>query len=71
MVDLSAFTTELVALPAKKIMAAASPKTISERTSYYQARLAFHFLPRLIQRFCTINWFGPPADFRRPSSWPR
>jgi hypothetical protein len=27
----------------------ASPKTISERTSYYQIRLAFHSLPQLIR----------------------
>lgn len=47
----------------------ANPKVISERTSYYQARLAFHFLPRLIRRFCTINRFGPPSAFLRDSTW--
>ncbi len=47
----------------------ASRKTISERTSYYQARLAFHFLPQLIREFRTTHRYGPPADFRRPSSW--
>ena len=26
----------------------ASPKAISEKTSYYQARLAFHFYPQFI-----------------------
>jgi len=32
----------------QKKSAKASPKAISGRTSYYQARLAFHFLPQLI-----------------------
>jgi len=35
------------ALPAKKDKDA-NPKVISGRTSYYQARLAFHFLSQLI-----------------------
>ena len=48
--DLSAFTTEPVALP-PPLLHGASPKTISERTSYYQIRLAFHSLPQLIRRF--------------------
>jgi len=51
-------------------MTVASPKAISERTSYYQVRLAFHFLSQLIRRFCTTNRFGPPSAFRRISSWP-
>ena len=48
----------------------ASPKTISERTSYYQTRLAFHSLPQVIRKCCTAYRFGPPADFNRPSSCP-
>ncbi len=48
----------------------ASPKAISGRTSYYQARLAFHFLPQLIPEYCTAHGFGPPFDFRQTSPWP-
>jgi len=59
------------ALPLEnKILAGASPKTISGRTSYYQARLAFHFLPQLIPEYCTAHGFGPPLVFRRSSPWP-
>jgi len=47
----------------------ASPKAISGRTSYYQARLAFHFLPQLIPRYCTAYGFGPPPGFLRDSPW--
>ena len=58
------------ALPLKYLKnGKASPKAISGRTSYYQARLAFHFLPQLIPEYCTAHGFGPPADFRRPSPW--
>ena len=48
----------------------ASPKAISGRTSYYQARLAFHFLPQLIPGYCTVHGFGPPFAFPRNSPWP-
>jgi len=48
----------------------ANPKVISERTSYYQVRLAFHSLPQLIRECCTTHRCGPPVAFRRPSSWP-
>ena len=47
----------------------ASPKTISGRTSYYQARLAFHSLPQLIPEYCTAHGFGPPPCFRKGSPW--
>ena len=49
----------------------ASPKAVSERTSYSQIRLAFHSLPQVIPRRCTIYGFGPPSVFRQttPSSW--
>src|SRR3990167_9964024 len=39
----------------------ASPKAISERTSYSQVRLAFHSNPQLIRWRCTTNRFGPPG----------
>jgi hypothetical protein len=48
----------------------ASPKAISGRTSYYQARLAFHFLPQLLPRYCTVNGFGPPPPLQMDSPWP-
>src|SRR3989344_1613445 len=49
----------------------ASPKAVSERTSYSQIRLAFHSLPQVIPRRCTTYGFGPPTSFRRcsPCSW--
>ena len=49
----------------------ASPKAISERTSYYQVRLAFHSFPQVIRECCTTHRFGPPSAFRRtsPCSW--
>ena len=45
----------------------ASPKTISERTSYYQIRLAFHSLPQVIRRCWTTHRFGPPSRFLETS----
>src|SRR3989344_2476645 len=48
----------------------ANPKALSEKTSYYQVRLAFHSLPQVIQRNCTTNWFGPPSRFRGTSPCP-
>ena len=49
----------------------ASPKAVSERTSYYQIRLAFHSLPQVIPKRCTTYGFGPPSRFREtsPCSW--
>jgi hypothetical protein len=47
----------------------ASPKAISGRTSYYQARLAFHFLPQLIPEYCSAHGFGPPHIFLCSSPW--
>ena len=59
------------ALPLEnKILAGDSPKTISGRTSYHQARLGFLFLPQLIPEYCTAHGFGPPLVFRRSSPWP-
>ncbi len=40
-------------------------KAISERTSYYLVRLAFHRYPQLIRALCIVQRFGPPADFHR------
>src|ERR1700729_2735315 len=48
----------------------ASPQTISGRTSYLQARLAFHPYPQVIQRFFNNDRFGPPHEFNHASAWP-
>ena len=49
----------------------ANPKAISERTSYYQVRLAFHCFPHVIRWNCTTTRFGPPLFFRKgsPCTW--
>ena len=49
----------------------ASPQTISGRTSYLQARLAFHPYPQVIQCFFNNNRFGPPHEVNHASacSW--
>src|SRR3989344_4996483 len=49
----------------------ASPKAVSERTSYSQIRLAFHSLPHVIPMRCTTYGFGPPSLFRAtsPCAW--
>ncbi len=47
----------------------ASPKAISERTSYHGIWLAFHPYPHLIQEFFNIQWFGPPCGVTRNSTW--
>ena len=49
----------------------ASPQTISGRTSYLQARLAFHPYPQVIQCFFNNNRFGPPHEVNHasPCSW--
>src|SRR3954470_1351678 len=46
----------------------ASPKAVSERTSYSQIRLAFHSLPHVIPKRCTTYGFGPPSCFRKTSA---
>ena len=48
----------------------ASPKAVSERTSYYQVRLAFHSVPQVIRWNCTTNRFGPPSGFRQDFTLP-
>ena len=47
----------------------ASPKAISERTSYLQVRLEFLRYPHLIPAFFNIRGFGPPVRFTAPSTW--
>ena len=47
----------------------ASPKAISERTSYLQVRLEFLRYPHLISAFFNIHEFGPPVRFTAPSTW--
>ena len=47
----------------------ASPKAISERTSYLQVRLEFHRYPQVIQAIFNLRGFGPPARFTAPSTW--
>ena len=47
----------------------ASPKAISERTSYLQVRLEFHRYPHLIPALFNVHGFGPPVRFTTPSTW--
>ena len=49
----------------------ASPKAISERTSYLQVRLEFLRYPHLIPALFNVRGFGPPVRFTAPStcSW--
>ena len=47
----------------------ASPKAISERTSYLQVRLEFHLYPHLILAFFNMHRFGPPVRLTTPSPW--
>ena len=53
------------------IFSEASPKAISERTSYLQVRLEFLRYPQVIQALFNVPWFGPPVSFTSPStcSW--
>jgi len=48
--ELSPYQDHPVLYPQSETLEA-SPKAISERTSYYQIRLAFHSLPQIIRRF--------------------
>jgi hypothetical protein len=48
----------------------AIPTYISGRTSYFQARLAFHLYPQLIPQICNSERFGPPRDVTLASPWP-
>ena len=49
----------------------ASPKAISERTSYHGVWLAFHPYPQLIQEVFNLHWFGPSYGITHTSPWPR
>ena len=48
----------------------ASPKAISERTSYLQVRLEFLRYPHLIPALFNVRGFGPPVGVTPPSTWP-
>jgi hypothetical protein len=45
------------------------PKDVSRRTSYYPARLEFHYEPQLIRGRFNERRFGPPQGFTPASSW--
>ena len=49
----------------------ASPKAISGRTSYLQARFEFHRYPQVIPALFNVRGFGPPRNFTFAStcSW--
>ena len=48
----------------------ASPKAISGRTSYLQARLEFHRYPQVIPALFNVRGFGPPRNFTFASTCP-
>src|SRR5574344_3033384 len=47
----------------------ASPKAISERTSYLRVRLEFLRYPHLIRYHFNGSRFGPPRSFTSASTW--
>ena len=47
----------------------ASPKAISERTSYLRVRLEFLRYPQLIRYHFNDSVFGPPWSFTSTSAW--
>ena len=51
------------------ILRKASPKAISERTSYLRVRLEFHRYPHLIRYHFNGSRFGPPWSFTSTSTW--
>ena len=51
------------------IYSEASPKAISERTSYLRVRLEFLRYPHLIRYHFNGSRFGPPWSFTSTSSW--
>src|SRR5699024_11490719 len=55
------------ALPPILLRLEASPKAISEGTSYLRVRLAFHPYPHLIPAFFNIRGLGPPVSVTCPS----
>ena len=56
------------ALPAVMLIEA-SPKAISERTSYLRVRLEFLRYPHLIRYHFNGSRFGPPWSFTSTSTW--
>ena len=48
----------------------ASPKAISGRTSYRQARLVFRPYPQVIPQLFNVDGFGPPRGFSHASPCP-
>ncbi len=57
------------ALPPGQKWLEASPKAISERTSYLQVRLEFLRYPHLIPALFNVRGFGPPVSVTSPSPW--
>ena len=55
----------------KRLNIDASPKALSERTSYLRARLEFHRYPQVIPELFNARGFGPPRNFTFAStcSW--
>ena len=51
------------------ILQNASPKAISERTSYLRARLEFHRYPHLIPALFNVRGFDPPFPVTETSIW--
>ena len=51
------------------ILCKASPKAISERTSYLRVRLEFLRYPHLIRYHFNGSRFGPPWSFTSTSTW--
>ena len=51
------------------IFSEASPKAISERTSYLRVRLEFLRYPHLIRYHFNGSRFGPPLSFTSTSTW--
>ena len=51
------------------IFSEASPKAISERTSYLRVRLEFLRYPHLIRYHFNGSRFGPPWSFTSTSTW--
>ena len=56
------------ALPSVMLVKA-SPKAISERTSYLRVRLEFLRYPQFIRRLFNGGRFGPPWSFTSTSAW--
>ena len=56
------------ALPPSFLKSDASPKAISERTSYLQARLEFHRYPQFIPALFNVRGFGPPFPIKETST---